>query len=243
MPRPAQHKFKIMYPKELNVALSTWKEEDRPREKMLRQGSRSLSETELLAILVGSGIKGENAIDLARRVLAEAGNDLAVLARLSPEYLCRVKGIGEARAIQIVAALELGRRRQAQSDSHTQSIRSSSDVYRIFRPILMDHQHEEFWILLLNRANRVMGKQMISKGGLSGTVADPKVIYHRALLALSSAVILVHNHPSGNASPSQADREITRKLRNAGEFLDLPVLDHVIVTDHAYYSFADEGIL
>lgn len=233
----------MSYPTESTVALSTWNEDERPREKLLKHGAQSLTESELLAILIGSGVRGENAVDVARRVLSEAGNDLSVLAKFSPEYLCRLKGIGEARAIQIVSAMELGRRRQAARSQDRSVIRSSSDVFRIFHALLMDHQHEEFWVLMLNRANKVMGKQMISKGGLAGTVADPKVIFHRALLAQASAIILVHNHPSGNASPSQADRDITRKLRNAGEFLDLPILDHLIVTENAYFSFSDEGIL
>lgn len=223
--------------------LLAWNEEERPRERLLRHGAGSLTEAELLAILIGSGLPGENAVELARKVLNEAGNDLAQLARLSPEHLRRLKGIGEARAIQIVAAVELGRRRQVRENQTTKSVGSSRDVFGIFYPIMRDLQHEEFWVVLLNRANRILGKYMISRGGVSGTIADPKVIFNRALLSQASAMILVHNHPSGNTEPSQADRDITRKLRNAGDLLDLPVLDHLIVAEDGYFSFADEGIL
>lgn len=234
----------MTYPKTEQVGtLQTWNEDDRPRERMLKHGAPALSESELLAILIGSGLPGQNAVELARAVLQEADNDLGLLARFSPEHLCRIKGIGQARAIQIVAAVELGRRRQVNESGKPKSISSSRDVFAIFYPLLRDLQHEEFWILMLNRANRVMGKHMISRGGISGTIADPKIIFNRALLTQASAIILVHNHPSGNLDPSQADRDITRKLRNAGDFLDLPVLDHIIIAEGGYFSFTDEGIL
>lgn len=231
------------YTQDHKSTLQAWHEDDRPRERMLKHGSASLSEAELLAILIGSGLPGENAVELARRVLREAGNDMAQLARLTPQQLCRLRGIGQAKAILIVAAVELGRRRQTEKQGKVRSIGSSRDVFQIFYPMLRDLQHEEFWILMLNRANRVMGRHMISKGGISGTIADPKVIFNRALLAQSSSIILVHNHPSGNTQPSNADRDITRKLRNAGDFLDLPVLDHLIIAEDGYFSFADEGLL
>lgn len=206
--------------------LLAWNEDDRPRERLLKMGAASLSEAELLAILIGSGLPGENAVELARRVLAEAGNDLVQLARMTPEHLCRLKGIGHARAIQIVAAVELGRRRQIRQGDNKKTIGSSRDVFSIFYPMLRDLQHEEFWILILNRANRIMAKHMVSRGGVSGTIADPKVIFNRALLSQASSMILIHNHPSGNTEPSQADRDITRKLRNAGDLLDLPSTDN-----------------
>lgn len=231
------------YPQNESGTLLAWHEDDRPRERLMKHGAASLSEAELLAILIGSGLPGENAVDLARRVLHAAGNDIAQLARLTPQHLCRLRGIGQAKAIQIVAAVELGRRRQAEKAQKVEAIGASSDVFKIFYPMLRDLQHEEFWVLMLNRANRVMGKHMISRGGISGTIADPKVIFNRALLAQSSSIILVHNHPSGNTQPSNADRDITRKLRNAGDFLDLPVLDHLIIAEDGYFSFADEGLL
>ena len=230
------------YKKEHHPILS-WKEDDRPREKLFRQGARALANTELLAIILRSGMQGESAVEMARRMLLKCDEDLSNLGRMSPEALCQLKGVGQAKAGQVIAALELGRRRQEHIALDRATIRSSKDVYEIFRPMLMDHQHEEFWVLTLNRANRVMGKSMISRGGLSGTVADPKMIFNHALMSKCSAIILVHNHPSGNAQPSQSDRDITRKLKNAGDFLDLPVLDHLIITEQTYYSFADEGIL
>lgn len=231
------------YAQNESSTLLAWHEDDRPRERLLKHGAASLTEAELLAILIGSGLPGENAVELARRVLREAGNDMAQLARLTPQHLCRLRGIGQAKAIQIVAAVELGRRRQADKAQKVTSIGASSEVFKIFYPMLRDLQHEEFWVLMLNRANRIMGKHMISRGGVSGTIADPKVIFNRALLAQSSSIILVHNHPSGNTQPSNADRDITRKLRNAGDFLDLPVLDHLIIAEDGYFSFADEGLL
>lgn len=223
--------------------ISTWNEAERPREKLINQEARSLSTAELLAILLGSGRRGESALDVARRILWANDNDLSMLAKKSPRALMDIKGIGQAKAVQILAALELGRRRQEGSSTQRKVIRASQDVYSIFRPLLMDHQHEEFWVLKLNRANKVLGKEMISKGGISGTVADPKTIFHAALMTKCSAIILIHNHPSGNSNPSQSDRDITRKLKTAGDFLDLPVLDHLIVTENGYFSFADEGIL
>jgi DNA repair protein RadC len=235
--------YLMSYPNFTRSSLQSWREDDRPRERLAKNGAAALSEHELLAILIGSGLPGENAVDLARRVFHEAGNDLAQLARLTPEHLKRIKGIGTARAIQIVAAVELGRRRQVVEAEKPKTVSSSRDVFSLFYPTMRDLQHEEFWVLLLNRANRVMGKHMISKGGVSGTIADPKVIFNRALLMQASAIILLHNHPSGNTNPSQADRDITRKLKNAGELLDLPVLDHLIVAEDGYFSFADEGIL
>lgn len=231
------------YPQNAPGHMLAWNEDDRPRERLMKHGAASLSEAELLGILIGSGLPGENAVEVARRVLKEMGNDLAQLARTTPEHLSRLRGIGKAKAITIVAAVELGRRRQITESGTPKTIASSRDAFSIFHPILRDLQHEEFWLLMLNRANRVMGKHMVSRGGISGTVADPKVIFNRALLIQASSIILIHNHPSGNTEPSQADRDITRKLRNAGDFLDLPVLDHLIVTESGYFSFADEGLL
>lgn len=225
------------------LPISKWREGDRPREKLLNSGSAALTEAELLAILIGNGVKGASAVQLARNVLRLASDDLNELAKLKPSFLTQVKGIGEAKAIQISAAVELGRRRNALSIVSKPQIRSSKDAFAVLQASLMDLSHEEFWVLTLNRANRVMNKIMVSKGGLAGTVADAKIIFQEALLGRAAAIIIAHNHPSGNLNPSQADREITKKLKNAGDFLDLPVLDHLIIGEGTYFSFADEGLL
>jgi DNA repair protein RadC len=218
-------------------------EEDRPREKLLLKGKAALSDAELIGILLGSGTVNVSAVDLAKIILQDVGNDLNELAKLSVKDLEKHKGIGEAKAITIVSALELGRRRKESEPVKRQRITASRDVYEIMRPHLMDLQHEEFWILLLSRSNQVKHKIQISAGGVAGTVADPKIIFKHALDHLACALILVHNHPSGNLTPSQADRELTRKLKEAGNWLEIPVLDHVIFADREYYSFADQGIL
>jgi DNA repair protein RadC len=229
------------YPRSLNIL--SWAEEDRPREKLLLKGKSALSDAELIGILLGSGTVSMSAVDLAKLILNDVDNNLNSLAKLSVKDLQKFKGIGEAKAITIVSALELGRRRRESEAPKKQRITSSRDAYDIIKPHLMDLAHEEFWILLLNRANIVMKKVQISAGGVAGTVADPKIIFKTALENLCSAIILVHNHPSGNLQPSQADRELTRKMKEAGHLLEIPVLDHLIVTDQSYYSFADEGIL
>ncbi|WP_400192195.1 DNA repair protein RadC [Hymenobacter sp. B81] len=226
-----------------SFSIKSWAEEDRPREKLLARGRAALTDAELLAILLGSGTARLSAVDVAKLILAATGHDLNELARLSVKELMRHKGIGEAKAITIVAALELGRRRRETAAAARATITCSTDIYQLVRPHLQDLPHEEFWVILLNRANVVMRKQSISSGGVAGTVADPKLIFKLALEQLASSVILVHNHPSGNRQPSAADIALTRKLREAGQFLDLPVLDHLIYTDQGYYSFADEGIL
>ncbi|GAA3939405.1 RadC family protein [Hymenobacter algoricola] len=226
-----------------SFSIKSWAEEDRPREKLMQKGRTALSDAELLAILLGSGTARLSAVDVAKLILAAVGNDLNELARLSLKDLMRHKGIGEAKAIAIVAALELGRRRKETAAAARVTITCSRDIYELVRPHLQDLPHEEFWVILLNRANVVMRKASISSGGVAGTVADPKLIFKEALEQLASSVILVHNHPSGNRSPSAADIALTRKLKDGGQFLDLPILDHLIYTDLGYYSFADEGIL
>jgi DNA repair protein RadC len=225
------------------ISINNWAEEDRPREKLLLKGRAALSDAELLAILIGSGTITESAVDVAKNVLHLAGNDLNELAKLSIKDLTKAKGIGEARAITIVSALELGRRRKETEPVKKPKITCSKDIYELIRPDLIDLPVEEFWVILLNRANMVMRKVKISEGGVAGTVADPKVIFKAALEQLASAIILVHNHPSGNLSPSQADRDLTKKIKEAGHLLEIPVLDHIIFTDHQYLSFADEGWL
>ncbi|OUJ73022.1 RadC family protein [Hymenobacter crusticola] len=226
-----------------SFSIKSWAEEDRPREKLLQKGRAALSDAELMAILLGSGTAKLSAVDVAKLILNAVQNDLNELARLSVKDLMRHKGIGEAKAITIIAALELGRRRKESAAAQRATITCSRDIYNLVRPNLQDLPHEEFWVVLLNRANVVMRKQPISTGGVAGTVADPKLIFKHALEQLASSVILVHNHPSGNRNPSAADIALTRKVKEAGKFLDLPVLDHLIYTDHGYYSFADEGIL
>ncbi|MDJ1478930.1 DNA repair protein RadC [Cytophagaceae bacterium YF14B1] len=221
----------------------SWAEEDRPREKVLLKGKAALSDAELIGILLGSGTVSLSAVDLAKQILGSVDNNLTSLAKLSVKDLEKFKGIGEAKAITIVAALELGRRRKESELPQRQVITSSKDVFTIMHSHLLDLLHEEFWVVLLNRSNIVMKKVQISVGGVSGTVADPKLIFKTALENLASSIILVHNHPSGNLKPSQADKDLTHKLKEAGKYLEIPVLDHVIITEKSYFSFADEGIL
>ncbi len=224
-------------------SIKSWAEEDRPREKLMLKGKAALSDAELIAILINSGTTDLSAVDIARLILQSTGNNLNELARLGVKDLSKFRGIGEARAISIVAALELGRRRKEQDRPTRARITCSRDAYDELKPHLLDKQHEEFWILVLNRANEVMRPVQISAGGVSGTVADPRLIFKHALEQLASGIILCHNHPSGNLTPSQADKDLTRKLKDAGRLLDIPVLDHLIFTDRSYLSFADEGLL
>lgn len=226
-------------PYKLNI--KQWAEEDKPREKLLLKGKASLTNAELIGILIGSGTREHTAIDLAKMILETNNNDLNQIARLSVQDLKQYKGIGDAKAINIVSALELGRRRPAIENRI--KITSSNDVYEVMKAELSDLSHEEFWLLLLNRANKIIKKQSISQGGVSGTVADPKLIFNHALNHLASSVILVHNHPSGNTKPSEADKRLTRQLFEAGKLLEIAVLDHVIFTDNNYFSFADENLL
>lgn len=225
------------------LGILSWAEEDRPREKLLLKGKSSLSDAELLGILIGSGTRSLSAVDVCRSILQETENDLNQLAKLTVKDLQKFKGIGEAKAISIVAALELGRRRKETPPVKRPKITSSQDAYDAIKPELWDQPHEEFWLLMLNRANQVIRKERSSAGGVAGTVTDPKIIFKAALQHLASSLILVHNHPSGNLKPSEADLKLTKKLKDAGALLDIPVLDHLIFTDHGYYSFADEGIL
>ncbi len=223
--------------------IKSWAEEDRPREKLILKGKSSLSEAELIAILIGSGTASLSAVDLAKQILQHTGNNLNDLARLTIKDLMKFKGIGEAKAISIVAALELGRRRKDVEHLKKPKISSSTDVYEYMKAHLLDLSHEEFWVILLNRANKIIKCQRVSSGGVSGTVADPKIIFKIALDELSSSIILVHNHPSGNLKPSQADLSLTKKLKEAGKVLEIPVLDHIIFTDEKYFSFADENMM
>ncbi len=223
--------------------IKSWATDDRPREKLLAKGSMALSDGELLAILIGSGTRELSAVDLARSILASVQNSISELSRLSINELMKFKGIGEAKAINIAAALEIGRRRRLKDSLQRRKILSSRDAFEIMHPLLSDNNYEEFWIITLNRGNIVKRTLRISEGSLAGTVADPKKIFKLALEDNAASVILCHNHPSGNLTPSNKDNEITQKCKSAGLFLDLPVLDHIIIGNDSYFSFADEGLL
>lgn len=224
-------------------SIKNWAEDDRPREKLLLNGKRALSDSELLAIIMGSGSREESAVDLAKRILQSVSNNWHNLSRLSVKDLCKFKGIGTAKAVSIIAAMEIGRRREAQSHEEKPKITSSKDAFTILRSLIGDLQVEEFWVLFLNQANFVIHKEQISKGGISQTAVDVRIILKIALEEMATGVILAHNHPSGNLKPSKSDYIITQKVKKAAETLDLNVLDHLIVTQKSYFSFADEGEL
>ena len=228
---------------EPKISIKDWAEDDQPREKLVKKGASILSDAELIAILIRVGTKGETAVDLAKRILASVDNDLNELAKRGAKELMKFDGIKLAKAVTIVAALELGRRRQTTDIKQRPKIQSSSDAYHTIAPILMDLPHEEFWILLLNRANLVLDRIQLSQGGTSGTVVDAKMVFRAALEGQASGIILVHNHPSGSLRPSQHDIDLTKKLRDAGKTLDISVLDHLIIANRGYYSFADEGMM
>ena len=225
------------------LSIKEWAVEDRPREKMQAKGIRSLSEAELMAILIGSGSRTESAVDLSRSILASANNNLNELGKKTIKDFQKFNGIGEAKAITLSAAMELGRRRKESAPDEKTKVITSNDAATIFKPLLSDLAHEEFWVLLLNRNNLVIDKVMVSQGGLSGTVIDVRIILKMALDKLACSIILCHNHPSGNLVPSEADKEITRKIKEAGKHMDIPVLDHVIIGNGSYFSFADEGLI
>ena len=226
-----------------NYSIKQWAKEERPREKLLSLGSNALSNSELIAILIINGFKEKTAVDLARDVLKSARDNLNELGKLSVRELMKIRGIGEAKAIGIVAALELGRRRQAAISREKTIITSSSDVARELQALLRDYHHEVFAVMFLNRSNKVNHFQIISEGGITGTVADPRIILKKALEEDAVSLILCHNHPSGSLKPSKADEELTFKIKEAARYFDIKVLDHLIVSDDGYYSFADEGIL
>lgn len=232
-----------MSAEEKSLKIKSWSPEDRPREKLILKGKSALSDAELLAILLGSGTKTMSAVDLGKKVLGNAGNNLHQLARLTIKDLVKLKGVGEAKAITIVAALELGRRRKELEPEEKPKIGGSIDAYELLKSDLLDIPHEEFWVILLNRANRVVKKYQISQGGVAGTVADPKIIFKVALEELASGIILAHNHPSGNLTASQADVDLTKKLAAGGRLLEIQVLDHLIIAGQKYFSFADEGLI
>jgi DNA repair protein RadC len=226
---------------EKKLSIKQWAEDDRPREKMIKKGIAALSNAELIAILFRTGTHNESAVELARKLLDNTENNLNTLAKFDLNEFRKIKGIGEAKAITVITALELGKRRKIEEVVDRKKIDSSKDVFHIFSSILGDLPYEEFWILLLNRSNRIIGRSKISQGGISGTVTDIRIILKLALDNMASSIILCHNHPSGNLIPSDSDISITDKLKEAGKLMDINVLDHVIVTDAQYYSFADEG--
>lgn len=225
------------------MKIKDWAPEDRPREKLLEKGISSLSDAELIAILIGSGTRDETAVEVAKRVMKNTNNNLNELGKLSIKDLIKEKGIGEAKAITIISALELGRRRKLADSPEKNRITSSRDVYEIFQPLLGDLPHEEFWVLYLNRSNKITEKKKISQGGITGTVTDIRIIIKEAVNILATGLILCHNHPSGNNKPSESDLNLTKKLKEAATYFDISLLDHVIIADKDYLSFADEGLL
>ncbi len=224
-------------------SIKSWAEEDRPREKMLAKGKEALSNAELIAILIGSGNNNESAVDLSRRILRDNNDNLIELSKLSINDLMKYKGIGEAKAVTIAAALELGRRRRFSEALEKPCIRNSQLAFECFYAHLSDLNHEQFWIMLLNNANKVIKLEKIGVGGMAGTTADPKKIFKSALENNAASVMLCHNHPSGNVIPSNADKQITNNLKKAGQFLEIKILDHIIIGNDNYFSFADEGLL
>ena len=224
-------------------AITAWAEEDRPREKMMLKGCHALSDAELIAILIGSGTVGESAVALAQRILAQADGNLHDLGKRSVKELQRFKGVGEAKAITIVAALELGRRRQLSDLRERPRIVNSRDAFNIIAPLLTDLHHEEFWLLLLNRSHEVFARERLSAGGMAGTVVDIKFVLKTALDARAAAFVAIHNHPSGSLDPSPEDVTLTKRLQQAGQIIDLPLVDHLIVSERGYYSFADHGLV
>ncbi|MEN8776652.1 MAG: DNA repair protein RadC [Polaribacter sp.] len=225
------------------LTIKSWALDDRPREKLLAKGKAVLSDAELIAILIGSGNRNESAVALSKRILSAVNGNIYELAKLSVEKLTEFNGIGEAKAIAIITALELGKRRQLEVALEKPKIVSSKNVANLMQPIIGDLDHEEFWVLFLSNSNKVLAKSQVSKGGLTATVVDIRLLFKRALELVSVAIIVCHNHPSGKLQPSVADKNLTEKMKQAGNTLDIKLLDHLIITEKAYFSFADEGLL
>ncbi|RNL85630.1 JAB domain-containing protein [Sinomicrobium pectinilyticum] len=229
--------------KTASFSIKNWKEDDRPREKLSQKGREVLTDAELIAILLGSGNKDESAVGLSKRILSAANNNLNELGKFSIRQLTQFKGIGDAKAITIAAALELGRRRRKEEALERMKIISSKSVFELMQPIVGELPHEEFWIIYLNNSNKVIQYVQLSKGGITGTLVDVRLVMKRALELGATAIVLVHNHPSGTLLPSEADKQLTQKLKTASESLDISVLDHLIITEENYFSFADQRIL
>ena len=225
------------------LTIKSWALDDRPREKLVAKGKNALSDAELIAILIGSGNRNESAVALSKRILNSVKGNINALAKLSVEKLMTFKGIGEAKAISIITGLELGKRRQLEIALEKPKITNSKDGFNIMQPIIGDLEHEEFWVLFLNNSNKVLAKNQISKGGLTATIVDVRLLFKQALELTSVAMIVCHNHPSGKLEPSNADKQLTHKIKQAGTTLDIKLLDHLIITEKAYFSFADEGLL
>ena len=223
--------------------ITNWSEDDKPREKLMLKGKSVLSDAELIAILIGSGSRNESAVALSKRILASVDSNLNALGKLSLAQLTQFKGIGEAKAIAIIAALELGRRRRAEEATELTKVTSSKIIFELMQPVIGELPHEEFWVIYLNNSNKVIYKSQLSKGGITGTLVDVRLVYKLALEMGATALILCHNHPSGTLVPSDADKHITKKVKTAGESLEIKVLDHLIVTERSYFSFADEGLM
>lgn len=226
-----------------STSIKQWALDDRPREKLQAKGKSSLSDAELIAILIGSGNRQESAVDLSKRILISASNNLNELGRMGIDELCSFKGIGEAKAISIITALELGRRRRLAEALQRKKIQSSTAAFEILQPCIGDLQHEEFWVIFLSTSNDVIAHQRISVGGITGTLADIRVIFKRAIELQATAIIVAHNHPSGNLKPSTPDINLTKKLKEAGVLVDIQLIDHLIITEKDYFSFADDGLL
>lgn len=229
--------------KQANFPITNWSDDDKPREKLMLKGKTALSDAELIAILIGSGNRNESAVDLSKRILASVDANLNALGKLTLQQLMNFKGIGEAKAISILASMELGRRRRAEEAVELNKITSSKATFELMQPIIGELPHEEFWVLYLNNSNKVLSKSQQGKGGITGTFVDLRLVFKTAFELGATALILCHNHPSGNLKPSEADKKLTQKLKVAGENLDIQVLDHLIVTENGYFSFADEDLL
>ncbi|WP_452222895.1 RadC family protein [Lacinutrix chionoecetis] len=232
-----------MSEKPTSFSIKNWSQDDQPREKLRDKGKAALSDAELVAILIGSGNREESAVALCKRILASTDNNLSELGKLNIKQLMQFKGIGEAKAISIIAALELGRRRRGGEALERKKITSSASVFELMQPVIGDLPHEEFWIIYLNNSNKVIQKNQLSKGGITGTLVDVRLALKTALEVGAVGIILAHNHPSGTLKPSQADKDLTAKLKTAAQSLDIKILDHLIVTETAYFSFADESLL
>ena len=232
-----------MQEKLASFSIKNWADDDKPREKLVQKGSFVLSDAELIAILIGSGSRDESAVELSKRILASVNHNLSDLGKLSVNQLMRFKGIGEAKAVTIAAALEVGRRRRMEDISKITKIKSSQDVFELLYPLIGELPHEEFWIVYLNNSNKVVHKAQLSKGGITGTLVDVRLVLKQALELGAVGIILAHNHPMGTLRPSSADKQITKKLKLASEALDIKILDYLILAQHKYVSFADKGIL
>ncbi|WP_019668190.1 RadC family protein [Eudoraea adriatica] len=232
-----------MQQKPSSFSIKDWSDDDKPREKLVQKGRAALSNAELIAILIGSGTKNETAVALSKRILSSANNNLNELGRVSLKQLMKFKGIGEAKAVSIAAAMEIGRRRQNEKAVSKAQISGSKAVFNLLQPLIADLPHEEFWIVYLNNSNKVIHKAQLSKGGITGTLVDIRLVMKQALEFGAVSLVLAHNHPSGTLKPSEADKKITKKLQKASEALDIRVLDHVIITQNNYYSFADNNLI